>query len=309
MGIDATVQHSAVAGTYRVVRHVPPGTNVTVIVPTRLDETANRPFRLAAAPTLRALRSVADGDTSMNVRLVVARPESAVPELVGLLDDELTPEWHVATVPGPWSIAEAISRALTLYPADVVVVVAPGLVPRDDQTPDWLGAMVGSAMSTGAGVVGAMIADRHDMVLHAGWDIPNYRWYKLEGLSVGSTTSGNDLLIEHNALRSAWPQPRSRRRTGESSVTTRRVAGTTPAAACRRPWSIVHARPVDPHTALRSQRCHRPLKVQCTCTCSSTGFADDSVACAARKSFQRRPPLPQSSMPLNRRTRPPTTSK
>ena len=63
-------------------------------------------------------------------------------------------------------------------------------------TPDWLGALVGLASSTGAGVAGALVADRHDVVLHAGWDIPNYRWYELEGLRVGSTTSGNDLLIE-----------------------------------------------------------------------------------------------------------------
>jgi hypothetical protein len=45
-------------------------------------------------------------------------------------------------------------------------------------------------------MAGAMIADRHDVVHHAGWDVPNYRWYDLEGLRVGSTTSGNDLLIE-----------------------------------------------------------------------------------------------------------------
>ena len=31
---------------------------------------------------------------------------------------------------------------------------------------------------------------------HAGWDVPNYRWYDLEGLPVGQTTSGDDLLIE-----------------------------------------------------------------------------------------------------------------
>jgi hypothetical protein len=28
------------------------------------------------------------------------------------------------------------------------------------------------------------------------WDVPNYRWYELDGLRVGQTTSGNDLLIE-----------------------------------------------------------------------------------------------------------------
>ncbi|MCU1361236.1 MAG: putative glycosyltransferase, partial [Ilumatobacteraceae bacterium] len=148
-GIDAAVQHSTVAGTYRVVRNPPAGTKVTVVVPTRLDESQMRPFRLAVAPTLRALRDtqrhVAD---RLDVQLVVSRPEHAVPALVGLLDDELTPEWHVATVPGPWSIANAIGRAITLYPADVIVVVAPGLVPRDDTTPDWLGAMVGLAMSS-----------------------------------------------------------------------------------------------------------------------------------------------------------------
>ena len=85
---------------------------------------------------------------------------------------------------------------MSAYPAEALVSVAPGLVVRDDATPDWLGALVGLARSRGAGLAGAMIADRYDRVLHAGWDIPNYRWYELEGLRVGGTTSGNDLLIE-----------------------------------------------------------------------------------------------------------------
>ena len=205
LGIQATVQHGPLAGTYRVVRHRTTRTSVTVVVPTRLDEVANRPFRLAAAPTLRALsasaaraRECADAehDDGLDVRLVVSRPETLGAELDALLEHELTPDWHVATVGGSWSIANAIDRAAILYPSDVVVVVAPGLVPRDDLTPDWLGALVGLATSTGAGLVGALIADRNDVVLHAGWDIPNYRWYDLEGLMVGNPTAGNDLLIE-----------------------------------------------------------------------------------------------------------------
>jgi hypothetical protein len=196
-GIRAVVQHSTVAGTYRVVRTAPAATRVTVVVPTHLGDTAHRPFRLAVAPTMRSISAAADAfGAHLEVRLVVARPATAVRPLVELLDDVLTADWHVVTVPGPWSLAAAVARAITAYPADVVVTVAPGLVPRSDTTPDWLGAMVGLALSTGGGMVGAMIADRHDTVLHAGWDIPNYRWYELEGLSVGSTTSGNDLLIE-----------------------------------------------------------------------------------------------------------------
>ncbi|MGE3588904.1 MAG: glycosyltransferase [Ilumatobacteraceae bacterium] len=195
LGIDATVEHGTVAGCYRVVRRPPAGTSVTIVVPTRLDESAQRPFALAAAPTLRAIAAGPEA-AGLHVRLVVARPEGALAELTQLLDDELTPEWHVATVAADWSIAHAVDRALTLYPADVAVVVAPGLVPRIDQTPDWLEAMVGLATSAGAGMAGAMIADRFDTVLHAGWDVPNYRWYELTGRKVGSTTSGNDLLIE-----------------------------------------------------------------------------------------------------------------
>jgi len=41
-----------------------------------------------------------------------------------------------------------------------------------------------------------MIASADELVLHAGWDLPDYRWYDLEGLPVNATTSGNDLLIE-----------------------------------------------------------------------------------------------------------------
>lgn len=199
LAIDATVEHGPLPGTYRVVRRPTSRTSVTVVVPTRVDEVARRPFRFAAAPTISALTASVNSparDRRLDVRLVVSRPESLVPELAGLLEAELSPAWHVAPVAGPWSVTNAVDRAAVLYPADVVVVVAPGLVPRDDLTPDWLEALVGLAISTGAGVVGALIADRNDVVLHAGWDIPNYRWYDLAGLQVGNPTAGNDLLIE-----------------------------------------------------------------------------------------------------------------
>jgi hypothetical protein len=191
LGIDAEVGHGPVGGAYRVVRRLPADFTATVVVATRLDLPATRPYRLAPDATLRSVRAEHPG-----VGLVVAHPASARPELLTLLEAAAGDQWDLVPVEGEWSVGAALDRALLMHPADVLVSVAPGLAARCDATPDWLRALAGLAMSPGAGLVGAMTADRHDRVLHAGWDVPNYRWYELEGLRVGSTTSGNDLLIE-----------------------------------------------------------------------------------------------------------------
>ena len=196
LAIDAEVVHGPVAGCYRVVRRLPESTRVTVVVATRLEPPASRPYDLPVCPTLRSIAGWAAAHAAAGVQLVVAHPADSPPELRELLDVELGPRWHPVPVPGEWTVATALDRAMTMYPADVLVSLAPGFVVRDDRTPDWLGAMAGLALSDGAGLVGAMLADRHDTVIHAGWDVPNYRWYELQGLRVGGTTSGNDLLIE-----------------------------------------------------------------------------------------------------------------
>jgi hypothetical protein len=161
------------------------------VVATRLEGATRRPYRSAVEATVRAI-----GPAPPNVRFVVAHPERSPEVLVDLLDEVLPAWWDRVPVPGEWSLATALDRALLLHPADVLVSLAPGMAPRDDLTPDWVGALVGLARSPGAGLVGALVADRDDVVHHAGWDVPNYRWYELEGLRVGQTTSGNDLLIE-----------------------------------------------------------------------------------------------------------------
>jgi O-antigen biosynthesis protein len=191
--LDAQVEHGPVAGTYRLVRAALDRSTVTVVVATRFEGASIRPYRSAIEATVRGLRVDRD-----NVRRLIAHPDSAPAELTEVLDQQLAGStgWSRIPVAGPWSIASALDRALLMHPADVLVSVAPGLVPRDDKTPDWLGALVGLAASPGAGLVGAMIADRDDVVLHAGWDVPNYRWYELAGLHADQTTSGNDLLIE-----------------------------------------------------------------------------------------------------------------
>jgi O-antigen biosynthesis protein len=190
-GINAEVIHGPIAGCYRVVRHVPDDLPVTVVVPTRLEAASQRPYRLAAESTLRQLQT-----SHPAARLVVAYPADTPAELVALLDDCAGDRWLQVPVAGPWSLANAIDRALLMYPAAAAVTLAPGMVPRSDATPDWLEALVGLALDPGAGLAGALIADRNDVVLHAGWDVPNYRFYELEGLPVATSTSGNDLLIE-----------------------------------------------------------------------------------------------------------------
>jgi hypothetical protein len=191
LGLDATVVHGPLEGTYRLVRTISADTPITVVMPTRAEGGSSRPYRLAAAATIQALRT-----THPTARLVVAYPASLPAELVALLDEASGELWDPLPVPGDWSIAVALDRAFHDYPCEVLVSVAPGLVPRSDLTPDWLETLAGLALSPGIGLAGSLIADDNDIVVHAGWDVPNYRWYELEGLRVANPSAGNDLLIE-----------------------------------------------------------------------------------------------------------------
>jgi hypothetical protein len=191
LGLDATVVHGPLGGTYRLLRNLPPDCPVTVVMPTRAEAGATRPYRLAGAATMASLCT-----THPATRFVATYPASLPAELVTLLEDAAGERWSLAPVTGDWSIAVALDRAFNDYPCEVLISVAPGLAPRSDLTPDWLETMAGLAMSPGAGLVGSLIADADDLVVHAGWDVPNYRWYALEGLPVATPSAGNDLLIE-----------------------------------------------------------------------------------------------------------------
>jgi len=191
LGLDATVVHGPLGGTYRLLRNLPPDCPVTVVMPTRAEAGATRPYRLAAAATMTSLCT-----THPATRFVATYPASLPAESVTLLEDAAGDRWSLAPVTGDWSIAVALDRAFNDYPCEVLISVAPGLAPRSDLTPDWLETMAGLAMSPGAGLVGSLIADADDLVVHAGWDVPNYRWYSLEGLPVATPSAGNDLLIE-----------------------------------------------------------------------------------------------------------------
>ena len=191
LGLDATVVHGQLEGTYRVVRNVAPATLVNVVVPTRAERGTSSHYPLAAAATLAGLRTTHPG-----ARLIAAYPASLPMELVALLEDAAGDRWDLLPVPGDWTITTALDRAFNVYPCDVLVSVAPGLVPRSDLTPDWLETLVGLATSPGAGLIGSLIADDNDIIVHAGWDVPNHRGYLLEGVRVAAPSSGNDLLIE-----------------------------------------------------------------------------------------------------------------
>ncbi len=189
LGIDAEVVHGPEVGCYRVRRRLPAGTRTTVVVASRLEGGAARPYRLALGATIGAIADLP------GAQFVVAHPHDAPAELVTLLHDTLPPHWRPLPVPGPWSVLRALDHALLLHPADVLVSVAPGLAPT---TPvgEWLPALAALALPPGIGVVGALVSDRHDAVLHAGWDVPEYREYRLLDQRAGTPTTGNDLLIE-----------------------------------------------------------------------------------------------------------------
>jgi O-antigen biosynthesis protein len=194
LGLDANVAHGPLEGTYRVVRAIAPTTPVTVVVPTIGEADSKRPERLAAAATIEGLRT-----THPTTCLVAPYSVSLAPERVALLDAAVGEHCQLLAVHGDWSIAAALDRAFNEHPCDVLISVAPGLVPRSDLTPDWLETMAGLATAPGVGLVGALIADDKDVVVRAGWDVPEFREYSLEGMRVAAPSSGNDLLIERES--------------------------------------------------------------------------------------------------------------
>lgn len=194
LGIDADVVHGPFAGTYRLVRKLPPSARATVVVPVRHHDTDHQ--ARAAAATVNGLAT-----THAATQLVFAYPKSLPTDVVAHLDETAAQHaephvWEPVRIAGPWSLAAALDQAFTAYPGDVLVCLAPGLAPRSDLTPDWLQTMIGLALNPGVGLVGALIATPDDAVVHGGWDDPHYRLYSLEGLPVGVATAGNDLLIE-----------------------------------------------------------------------------------------------------------------
>jgi O-antigen biosynthesis protein len=241
LGYDAEVVHGPVEGTYRLLRSVAADTTITIVVPTRAEGGASGLHHLAAAATTEGLRT-----THRNTRLVVAYPASLPSELVALLDEAAGSRWELLPVPADWSIAAALDRAFNAYPCDVLASVAPGLVPRSDLTPDWLETLAGLALSPGIGLAGSLIADDNDIVVHAGWDVPNYRWYELEGLRVATRSSGNDLLIErectHVSLAAAavsaghWRECRDRA-TGGFDAAGRALSAALAASGARTVWT------------------------------------------------------------------------
>ena len=147
LGLDAEVVHGPVEGTYRLVRTVPADMPITVVVPTRAEGGATRPYRLAGGR-----------DDQPRCARRIRRPDWSSP-----IPRPSPQNWlHCSTRPlvtvGNCCQSAAIGRSpqrsigrSTHYPCEVLVSVAPGLVPRSDVTPDWLETLAGLARSPGTG--------------------------------------------------------------------------------------------------------------------------------------------------------------
>ena len=191
LGIDAEVTHGDLDGCYRLVRRLDPSTRVTVVVPTVGETTLTLPHRLAAAETLERLCS-----TWPQATFVLAHPEGLDPVLDDLLTEAGGGRWTAVPVVGPWGVAMALDQAVHAYPGDVLVSIEPGLVPLVAETPDWLETLAALALQPGVGLAGGLITAPGGRVVHAGWDVPEFRLYRLAGLPIGTGTAGNDLFIE-----------------------------------------------------------------------------------------------------------------
>lgn len=191
LGIAARVEHGDLDGCYRLVRELPAQTRVTVVAATTGEVTAGPPHRLPVLDTLRHLTTGLDG-----VTFAVAHPVDLDPALDEIILEAAGQRWQPVPVVGTWTPAVALDQAVHACPGDVLVAVAPGLVPRHDLTPDWLETMAALALQPGVGICAALVATPDDRVLLAGWDEPEFRTFQLAGLPVGTGTAGNDLFIE-----------------------------------------------------------------------------------------------------------------
>src|SRR4029078_1483301 len=93
LGLDATVVHGPLGGTYRFLPNLPPECPVTVVMPTRAEGGGSRPYRLAAAATMAALST-----THPETRLGARYPSSLPAELLALLEDAAGDRWSLAPV-------------------------------------------------------------------------------------------------------------------------------------------------------------------------------------------------------------------
>ncbi|MFT3853926.1 MAG: hypothetical protein QM733_14465 [Ilumatobacteraceae bacterium] len=164
---------------------------MTVVVATAGEVTGTRPRRLPTVDTLGGIDTDTDG-----VTFVLAHPEAIDPAIDDILLQAARTRWQPVPVTGTWTPAVALDQAVHAHHGDVLIAVAPGLVPRADLTPDWLATMAALALQPGVGLVGALVATPADEVLLAGWEEPEFRAFQLAGLPVGTGTAGNDLFIE-----------------------------------------------------------------------------------------------------------------
>ena len=250
LGLDASVVHGAVEGCYRLVR--------TALRRRHADHGGRRHSRRAGRraplppggrrPRWRRLH------TTMARRPPRRRPPGRPAERPSSTCSTRPP----ATVgrAGPGRLVGASPSPSTgrcrPTPAKSSSASPPASCPTGE--PDWLETLAGLARSAGRRTGRGLVATTGGVVVHAGWDTPNYRWYELEGMR------GRHHQLGQRPVHRARVQPGDARRRGHRHTALARAE-----AHRRRGDGLGHRRPGAVGCARRQRPGHavdplRPLR-------------------------------------------------
>ncbi len=163
VGIDATVEHRAIPGTYRVRRQVRDQALVSIIIPTR--GSSGRVWGAERVFVTACVRSIIERTTYRHYEIVIvadtSTPLQVIAEIRELCGDRLRLVWWDK----PFNFAskvnlgayESSGQQLLLLNDDIEVV-----------SPDWIEEMLGLVQEPDVGLVGARLLLADGRLQHAG---------------------------------------------------------------------------------------------------------------------------------------------
>lgn len=176
VGIDATVERSAVDGVYRLRRRLRSNPRVSVVIPTR--GASSVVWGESRAHVVQAVRSIVARSSYPDVEFVVvadtATDPAVIDEVAAVAGDRLT----VVPFPGPFNFSEKINRGAAAATGELLLLL------NDDTElvePDSIGELAALAVDPGVGLVGAKLLFADGTLQHAGHVYPGLVTHALLG--------------------------------------------------------------------------------------------------------------------------------